>query len=545
MASSAGLLSDDILLLVFGVGELGQKELGRCGRVCRDWHAVHRAPRLWKRVLRSLCRSFGTDPFVDIDEAQTAATRSFIGVDDAWFWAHGLLYRSLQQQCCAWSERVGSGEAVDGGNMSVVTAAERQRARTIWDVLCCRSPLEHFQLQQRRVSQLKSWQLQCTDKEFNEAWKRDRSLHCGVWEVRPMTEPNASDDSRWRRVVPASGAVAWDVVAHMCMSWLVCQRHDLLARVPGLGYLWTPWTVRTVLPDASFRDAEIFESRPALASAHHLIGIRSGSSAGTSVQSDRATLDAEVWTTDLSAAVDCLLGLNPKDTAHKIVYNALARYDGHFFRLRSKTSSTADAGGANDDRETNRSKVLHELPAMCTWAPLASVLAHGGHIADNIHELTTSPQSVEKWRCSPKGGAALARAMRRHTAASTKKHHQSSRARTTLGTVFLQSVRVIAPSLGLSSHSNGFQLMDVHPDQIELLRVSGAVTVSLDQLVADYTGSWSCLARTAVLLASPDLHIAYMHMCACIGISISMVHSKCCEKPLCSYAVRWQVAHTC
>ena len=107
------------------------------------------------------------------------------------------------------------------------------------------------------------------------------------------------------------------------------------------------------------------------------LGIRSGSFAGTCVQDERATLDERAWTTDLSAAIDCLLGLNPNDKAHASMIDALARFNGHFFRLRSQVVLPVNARNARADGQ--------ELPTMCTWAPLCSVLAHGGHAVSNLH----------------------------------------------------------------------------------------------------------------------------------------------------------------
>ena len=449
MASGAAVLSEDVLLLVFALGGLGQKELGRCGVVCRDWRAVHRSPSLWQRLLRSLCCSFGTDPFVGIHTVHNAPTGSGV-VDDAWFQAHGLLYRSLQQQCRAWSERVGSGEALAGGNMSALTAVERRRSRTLWDVLCCRSPLERFQQHQRRGS---------TFVELGEAWEKDRSLHCGLWESLPIAEAAAAGERRWRRVVPATGAMAADVVAHVCMTWLLCQQHDPLARNPDLGYLWTPWTVDTV-------DRKPENGTDSKSVSDYLLGIRPGSSTDTSVQDERTTLGKDVWTTDLSAAVDCLLGLNPNDETQAIWSNALAQFNGHFFRLRCRPRSTKDAGNASADSHPVRPTAVQELPAMCTWAPLCSVVAHGGHAVSNLHELTVAPQSVDAWRRSANGRAVLARATLWQNAACVKQLHRPSRTRAATGTIFLQSVRAQSATLGV------LQTTEVHPDHIELLRVS-------------------------------------------------------------------------
>lgn len=288
---SVGLLSHDVLLRIFAVGGLGQRELGRCGCVCRDWRAVHRAPALWQRLLRSLCLCFGTDPFFGVEDG--VAPNAAATVDEAWFGTHGLLYRSLQQQCRAWSERVAAGAPLAGGNMSALTASERRRARTLWDVLCCRSPLQRFQLQQRRLAKPSKFPAQRQEgderpDDCSEAWQRDRSLHIGVWEARRVAESDtagaaaatAATDGSWRRVVPRSGATSSDILAHVCMTWLLCQQHDPLARQPGLGYMWTPYVLSEPTSGAS---------------PGHLLGLRPGSSTESASQAEDTVLSAEAW----------------------------------------------------------------------------------------------------------------------------------------------------------------------------------------------------------------------------------------------------------
>ena len=107
--------------------------------------------------------------------------------------------------------------------------------------------------------------------------------------------------------------------------------------------------------------------------------------------------------TDLSAAGDCLLGLNPNVATHAVASAALARFNGHFFRLRTVKPKdsyrgvppAAGAGAAAAPAAPAAAAAAVAVagrPAVCSWAPLCSVLAHGGHATDNLNELTAAPQ---------------------------------------------------------------------------------------------------------------------------------------------------------
>ena len=392
--ASARLLSEDVLLRVFLLGELGQRELGRCGRVCRDWRAVHRAPSLWQRLLRCLCRCFGSDPFAGLDLRE--ADR---GADDQWFRTHALIYSSLQRQCAAWSER------------GVTLGAKK-----IWDVVCCRSPLERYHLQQLCGKPRAADVAEAGLDESDEGWVTDRALHRGVWEVHNDGVRNQPHSlAGFARAVPLSGYTAADILVHVCLDWMFCQEPE----VPNLGNLQTPYCGDSA-SSSNIRTSWVSYGR---------------------MQGSTVPLLA----TDITVAGDCLLGLHPTDPAFAFARDALARYDGSRY--------LPDSNPRIFQLETASPPLLSRFPAGCSWGPLCAVPPAFGFNS----ELASAPQSVNNWRCTAKGASAIVRAVR------WRRSEQPGAPRAGARTIFLQSVRVTSPAWP------ALTAREIHPDQMDLL----------------------------------------------------------------------------
>ena len=379
-AAAASLLAEDVLALLFRRGGLGQRELGRAGCVCREWRAASRAGALWLPLLRELLRCFGSDPF---GAAPPAAIRSAAaGGGEAWFALHRLLFVSLRARCRDWLESLG--------------AKERRRHRTLWDVLCCCSPLERYcQLQRRRGGQrgedVALWaSLADPAAEADEA---ARLLHGGSWEARRRGQP----DGPWAPVLPRDQPPSpAGVLVHFAMDWLLCQQHDPHAREPQPGRVATAY--------CQLLAAAAQQATHAFAAA-------------------RPPLPHQLWLTDISAAGDCLLGLHPSSEEHAVAREAIAAFVEFEFRLAQPCA---------------------RLPAALAWAPLCSLAAQGVAAADSdVCELGAAPQPVAAFLRSPKGTSAVARAnARRQSAAAASGARGAGGGRT----VYLQALRVTSSS---------------------------------------------------------------------------------------------------